>query len=179
MGEITEKVKEMLEKQKKESEEQTKKYEEKNMPPDTPTTPPPGDSNTPDIPFADDEKTQREISSVLWGIFILTFFTQVLTALMYLLTNPEATWKVAVVMIIMAAQGTLFGGAIKMLTKKLEWIQSKLDTEQQSVKVSVFEKTNFEKRIEMYEAELKRLNIDLDNSHAEVVAFKQKAFNTI
>lgn len=129
-----------------------------------------------EIPFADDRETQREISGIIWGIFILTFCTQVLTALMYLLTNPIATWQAALVMIIMAAQGTLFGGAIKMLTKKLEWIQNNLDKEKESGVKSGLEKTNLEDKIKMLEDELKRVNINLDDAHAEIIAVKKELY---
>ncbi len=132
--------------------------------------------NIPEIPFADDEETQREISGILWGIFILTFCTQVLTALMFLLTNPSATWQATLVMVIMAAQGTLFGGAIKMLTKKLEWIQNKLDKETTDNMKIGLEKNNLDDKIGMLEKELGRVNVNLDNAHAEILALKKNLY---
>ena len=128
-----------------------------------------------EIPFADDEEAQREISGILWGIFILTFCTQVLTALMFLLTNPAATWQAALVMVIMAAQGTLFGGAIKMLTKKLEFIQNKLDKEKTTnIKIGL-ESENKKTALDTAQQEIKRLNKNLDDSHAELIAVKKAA----
>ena len=130
-----------------------------------------------EIPFADDEETQREISGILWGIFILTFCTQVLTALMFLLTNPAATWQATLVMVIMAAQGTLFGGAIKMLTKKLEWIQNKLDKETSDNMKIGLEKNNLDDKIIIFEHEIERLNTNLDNAHAEILALKKAQYS--
>jgi len=96
---------------------------------------------------------------------------------MYLLTNPLATWQAALVMIIMAAQGTLFGGAIKMLTKKLEYIQDKLDKEKEAGVITGYEKNDLERRINLIEKENDRLNTDLDNAHAEIIAVKRKLYS--
>jgi len=95
---------------------------------------------------------------------------------MFLLTNPNATWQATLVMVIMAAQGTLFGGAIKMLTKKLEYIQSKLDKEKEITVKTGYEKSDLERRIELIEKENDRLNTDLDNAHAEIIAVKKQLY---
>ena len=127
-------------------------------------------------PFADEEETHRELSNIIWGIFILTFCTQVLSAFTYLLTNPEATWEAVLVMIIMAAQGTIFGGAIKMLTKKQEYVQNKLDKEKQNAVTTGLERDNLSDKVEVLEKDNKRVNTDLDNAHAEILGLKKRLF---
>lgn len=132
-----------------------------------------------EIPIADDEDTQREISGVLWGIFILTFMSQVLTAMMFLLTNPIATWQATLVMVIMAAQGTIIGGALKMLTKKLDFIRDKLDKSTINNTKKDLEKDNMDARIKMLEHENVRLNININDSYAEILKLKKELYNKV
>ena len=132
-----------------------------------------------EILYVDDDEGQKEISSIVWGIFILSFFSQILTAGMFLLTNPIATWQAALVMVIMAAQNTIIGGALKMLTKKLDFTQKKYSREKESNTKSKFEKTNLEERIKMLESENTRINVNLDDSHAEILKLKKELYNKL
>ena len=172
MKTISEKVEEMLANEKEKKKEMLKMSSTEN---ETDT----GTSPEIDIPIADDEDTQREISGVLWGIFILTFVSQVLTAMMFLLTNPIATWQATLVMIIMAAQGTIIGGALKMLTKKLDYIRTKLDKSTIDNTKKDLAQDNLKERITMIETENTRLNGNLNDSYAEILKLKKELYNKI
>ena len=130
-----------------------------------------------EIVMVEDEETQKEISGVLWTIFILTFISQTLTAAMFLLTNPIATWQAALVMVIMAAQGTIIGGALKMLTKKLDFIRDKLDKSTTENTKTSLEKGNLSDKIKMLEKEITRQDSQLINRDAEILKLKQELYN--
>lgn len=108
---------------------------------------------------------------MLWGIYLLTFISQVLSAGLYWLNNPGAPWQIFATMVIMALQGTLIGGAIKLLSKKLDSMSKAYETQKAA-------KMDTETDNKLIGQENQRLKSYTTTLEAENLKLKKELYNT-
>jgi hypothetical protein len=116
------------------------------------------------LPVGDAQRT-KELLNLMWSIYLLSFFSQVLSIFIWVLNTPGATWQIAITMGLMACQNTIVGGAIKIVTKKLNAITD------DAVKKSADLLTEREINLEM-KAEIASLQEQVSDREAEILAIK-------